>query len=459
MIVSQFAARLRARLLLRWSHLRLMPGVRRLAWAFVLPFVGVVTAFGIAPDTVTETVARVPVVEEVALPLTRAEKAAAAPAAPSETYWREELIQRGDTLAGVLARLRVSDTEALAFINKDPQARALFQLAHGRSLRVEISADGKLLTLNSLAGERSVTLSRGDEGFVVQDVAAVLETRVVAVSGYIRGSLFGSTDALHIPESIVKQMVEMFSTDIDFHRGLRWGDRFTVIYEALHDHGERVGAGRLLAAEFINRGKTHNMMWFEPNPGKAGGGGAYFTLAGRDNRKAFLRSPLEFSRVSSGFSEERLHPISNTWSAHKGVDFAAPLGANIKAVADGVVDFVGVQSGYGNVVILKHHNKYTTLYAHMADFAADLKVGSQVLQGEVIGTVGMTGLTTGPHVHFEFRIDDVHYDPESVAMPTSLPLAPEVKKKLQLTAAPLQRTFQMLRDAAPDAVTAQKTFE
>jgi murein DD-endopeptidase MepM/ murein hydrolase activator NlpD len=210
----------------------------------------------------------------------------------------------------------------------------------------------------------------------------------------------------------------------------------------------------LLAAEFINRGKAHNIMWFEPNPDKPGGG-AYFTLAGRDNRKAFLRSPLEFSRISSGFTEERYHPISNTWTAHKGVDYVAPIGTNIKATADGVVDFVGVQSGYGNVVILRHHNKYTTLYAHMAEFAADLKVGTRVQQGEVIGTVGMTGFTTGPHLHFEFRIDDVHYDPESVAMPTALPLSPEIKKKLQQAATPLARTMHLVRDAA----SAASTFE
>ncbi len=455
MIVAQIAARLRSQLRTLLSDLLHAPGVRRVALALVLPFAGVVTAFGIAPDTVTDTVTRAPVVEDVKLPIAAL---SSQPAQAVQTFWREERVQRGDTVAGVLARLRVSDAEAVAFINNDPQARALFQLAPGRSLRVETSAEGKLLTLNSLTGstgERSLTISRHDEGYTVQDDPAALETRVVSVSGQIRGSLFASTDALHIPDTIVKQMVEIFSTEIDFHRGLRKDDSFTVIYEALYDHGEWVGAGRLLAAEFINRGRTHNIMWFEANPGKAGGG-AYFTLAGRDNRKAFLRSPLEFSRVSSGFTEERYHPILNTWTAHKGVDFAAPLGTNIKATADGVVDFAGVQSGYGNVVILRHHNKYTTLYAHMAEFAPDLKVGTRVQQGEVIGTVGMTGLTTGPHVHFEFRIDDVHYDPESVAMPTALPLVPEMKKKLQQAAVPLARTMHLLRTAAPSAFS---TFE
>ena len=450
MIVSQFAARLHALL-----H---APSVRVTALALVLPFAGVVTAFGIAPDTVTENITRTPVVEEVALPIAASAARSLQPAQGEQTYWREELIQRGDTFAGVLSRLRVNDAEALAFINKDPQARALFQLVPGRSMRAETSADGKLMTLNGLAGptaERSLTIARHDEGYAVQDESAALETRVVSVSGQIRGSLFASADALRIPEPIMKQLVEIFSTEIDFHRGLRRDDRFTVIYEALHHHGEVVGAGRLLAAEFVNRGKTHNIMWFEPTPEKPGGG-AYFTLAGRDNRKAFLRTPLEFSRVSSGFTEERFHPISNTWTAHKGVDYAAPIGTNIKATADGVVDFVGVQSGYGNVVILRHQQKYTTLYAHMAEFAPDLKVGARVQQGEVIGTVGMTGLTTGPHVHFEFRIDDVHYDPESVAMPTALPLTPDIKKKLQLAAAPLARTMHLVRDATSAALS---TFE
>jgi len=434
-IVAQFLFRL-----LRSAALR------RWALALVLPFAGVLTAFGIAPDTVTDTVVRTPVVEEVALPLA----SFAATGHPStQTYWREETVQRGDTLAGILARLRIDDAEALAFINGAAETRALFQLAPGRALRAESSSEGKLLTLYYTNGERSLTLLRQEDGYIVEDQPAALETRVVTVSGQVRGSIFASTDALGIPEAIVKQMVEIFSTEVNFHRGLRREDRFTVVYESLLDHGAPVGAGRLLAAEFVNRGRTHNVMWFEPNPERPGGG-AYFTLAGRDIRKgAFLRSPLEFSRISSGFTEERQHPILNTSMAHKGVDFVAPIGTNIRATADGVVDFVGVQAGYGNVVILRHHDKYTTLYAHMADFAPDLKVGTRVQQGEVIGTVGMTGLTTGPHVHFEFRIDDVHYDPESVAMPSALPLAPELKQKLRQAAAPVARTLHLLRDVTP----------
>ena len=220
-IVSQFVARLR-RHAQRGNALQ-ASSIRRIALALVLPFAGVVTAFGIAPDTVTESVARTPVVEEVALPL--AASAASSPShQPAQTYWREELIQRGDTIAGVLSRLRINDADALAFIHKEPQARALFQLVPGRSLRVETTADGKLVTLNGLAGqtgERSLTIARHDEGYAVQDEPAALETRVVSVSGQIRGSLFASVDALRIPEPIVKQMVEIFSTEVDFHRSLR----------------------------------------------------------------------------------------------------------------------------------------------------------------------------------------------------------------------------------------------
>lgn len=419
--------------------------LRRWALAIVLPFAGVLTAFGIAPHTATDNVVRTTVVEDVALPSLAAEP----DAQPLHSFWREEFIRRGDTLAGVLARLRIDDTDALALIKAAPEARVLQQLVPGRSLRAELSSEGRLLTLYYLNGERSLTVLRQEDSFVVEDQPAALDTRVVAVSGQIHGSIFASTDALGIPDAIVKQMVEIFSTEIDFHRGLRKGDRFALVYEALFDHGAPVGAGRLLAAEFTNRGRTHNIMWFEPNPERPGGG-AYFTLAGRDIRKgAFLRSPIEFSRISSGFTEERLHPILNTSIAHKGVDFVAPLGTNIKAVADGTVDFVGVQPGYGNVVILRHHQKYTTLYAHMAEFAPELKLGTRVQQGEVIGTVGMTGLTTGPHVHFEFRIDDVHHDPESVAMPSALPLAPDLKQKLRQAALPVARTLSLLRDVTP----------
>lgn len=419
-------------------------GLRRWARVLVLPlvltFAGVVTAFGIAPNTVTDTLERTQVIENLVL-----STAATLTTQAQQTYWREERIQRGDTLARLISRLQVNDAEALAFLNTSREARMVFQLVPGRSLRAETSADGKLLTLHYLNGERLLTVKRDGDNFSAEDSLAELETRVISVAGEIRSSLFAATDALNIPDTIAMQMVEIFSTDVDFHKDLRKGDRFAVVYEALHQRGEPVRAGRLLSAEFANQGRTLSGVWFELREGE----GAYYTLEGKNVRKAFLRSPLEFSRISSGFTAARYHPILNTWRAHNGVDYVAPIGSRIKATADGVVDFAGVQSGYGNVVILRHQNKYTTLYAHMQGFAAGIHKGARVQQGDVIGAVGMTGMTTGPHVHYEFRINEVHHDPLSVAMPQAFPIAAEHKLKFQLAATPLSRTMHLLRAATP----------
>lgn len=410
--------------------------LRRVTLALVLAFAGVVTAFGIAPDTVTDNVIRSAVVEPVKLPTTMT-----VDESQLQTYWREERVQRGDTLARILSRLRIDDNDATQYLNSSPEARALLHLVPGRTLRAAITADGQLLSLHYLNGERLFTLTRDGENFTAEERAAELETRVVSVAGEIRSSLFAATDALNIPDTVAMQLVELFSTEIDFHKDLRKHDRFSVVYESLQDGGEAVTAGRVLSAEFVNQGRTLNVVWFETKSGQ----GAYYTLDGRDIRKAFLRSPLEFSRVSSGFTEARFHPIMQSWTAHKGVDFVAPIGTKIKATADGVVDFAGVQSGYGNVVILRHQTKYTTLYAHMSGFAPGIQKGTKVQQGDVIGFVGMTGMTTGPHVHYEFRINDVHHDPLSVAMPHSVNIAPEQKQKFEQVSAPLARTMNLLR--------------
>ncbi len=418
--------------------------LRRTALVLVLPFVGVLTSFGIAPDTVTDTVVRTPVVEDVAL-APAVSDIDTSPLTQTQIFWHEELIRRGDTLAGMLARLRVNDDDALSFINSAPEARVFFQLTAGRTLRAATRPDGTLLALQYLNGDRLLAVTRDGDRFVAAQSAAALDTRVATAAGVIRSSLFASTDALDVPDAIAMQLVDLFSTEIDFRKDLRKDDRFTVIYEVLLNHGERVGAGRVLSAEFINQGRKHNVVWFETTPGQ----GAYYTPDGRDIRKSFLRSPLEFSRVSSGFTEARYHPILHRMIAHKGVDFVAPIGTNIKATADGTVEFAGVQSGYGNVVILRHQNKYTTLYAHMARFSNGIRPGAKVQQGDIIGAVGMTGMTTGPHVHYEFRIDGVHHNPLSVAMPTASPMPPALKQKFLLALAPFAHTMDLLRESGP----------
>ena len=241
----------------------------------------------------------------------------------------------------------------------------------------------------------------------------------------------------------------MFAGDIDFHHDLRRGDRFTVLYEMRLVDGEPVGAGRILAAEFDNGGKTLSAFRWRDADGTDG----YFTADGRNTRGAFLRSPMEFSRITSGFSLARMHPILNTWRAHKGVDYGAPMGTPVRATADGIVTFAGVQGGYGNVIFLRHHGSYSTVYGHLSRFASHVKNGARVTQGETIGFVGRTGWATGPHLHYEFRMADQPRDPLTVALPAAQPIAPEHRAAFRAAIAPHAASL-ALAQALPGAALA-----
>jgi murein DD-endopeptidase MepM/ murein hydrolase activator NlpD len=410
--------------------------VRRGVLAAILPFIGVVAAFGIAPDTVTEKVTVQSVIEQVVLPV--------APAADTadEAYTREERVQRGDTIASVLARLRVEDQSAIRFMRSSSEARALRSLMPGRLVRARTTEDGRLIDLRySNAGALVLVKSAGDS-FRVDEQAAPLERRVMMKSAEIRSSLFAATDAARLTDGVADQIADIFSTDIDFHKDLRRGDKFTVVYEMFYDGGEPVKSGKVLAAEFINGGKPYQAVWFQ----HADGQGAYYTPEGKNIKKTFLRSPLEFSRVTSGFTTARFHPVLQRWRAHTGVDYGAVTGTGVKATADGVVDFAGVKGGYGNVVILRHQTKYTTLYGHLSGFGRTIRTGGKVSQGDVIGYVGSTGLATGPHLHYEFRINDIHQDPLTVAMPDAPPITPDRRATFDAIARPLAMRLGLLRN-------------
>jgi murein DD-endopeptidase MepM/ murein hydrolase activator NlpD len=410
--------------------------LRRLVLAAILPFVGVVAAFGVAPGTVTETVTVAKVIEDIALPEVPLS------ANPEEAYWREERIQRGDTIASVLARLQVDDPEALQALRGNRDARALYQLVPGKTIRAKVTDSGKLLALRYLAGTDVYSVERAGEALVVDRQPAQLETRTMMASGEIRSSLFASADAANLSDAVASQIADIFSTDIDFHRDLRKGDRFSVVYEALYHQGDLLRTGRVVAAEFVSQGKVHQAIYFQSSEGKGG----YYTLSGKNIRKAFLRSPLEFSRISSGFSGARFHPVLKQWRAHNGIDYAAPSGTRVKATADGVVEFAGRhRGGYGNLVVLRHQSKYTTWYGHLSGFAHGLRKGGRVAQGDVIGYVGATGLATGPHLHYEFRINDVHQNPLRVVMPSAPPITAEIRPMFEATAQPLALRLEVLR--------------
>ena len=408
----------------------------RIAAALVaIPCFGVVAAFGIAPDTLVEKVTFNNVVEQLQLPVLT-------PAAEGDAnFTREERIQRGDTVATLLARLQINDPEATQLLRNNQQAKALYQLVPGKSVRATVSADGKLVNLRYLNAGNLVSVDRTSDAFIVKQELAQLERRVLMKSAEIRNSLFGATDAAGLSDTVATQIADIFSTDIDFHRDLRKGDRFSVVYEVFYDRGEPVKSGRVLAAEFINQGKAFKAVYFN----YAENEGGYYTPDGKNLRKQFLRSPLEFSRITSGFSNARFHPVLQTWRAHKGIDYGAPTGTRVKATGDGVVDIAGRQGGYGNVVVLRHQSKYTTWYGHLSGIAKGLRKGKRVAQGEIIGYVGATGLATGPHLHYEFRINDVHQNPLRVAMPAAPPITPEQRPRFEQSARLYAERLDLLR--------------
>lgn len=408
----------------------------RLAAVLVaLPCFGVVAAFGIAPDTFVDTVPVNNVVEELNLPARK-------PAADSgSTFTREERIQRGDTLASLLARLQIGDPEALQLLRNNKHAKALHQLVPGKTVRAITTADGRLVNLRYLNGGNLLAIDRNGAGYTIKEEPARLEQRVQMISAQIRNSLFGATDAAGLSDAVATQIAEIFSTDIDFHRDLRQGDRFSVVYEVFYHDGEPVKTGRVLSAEFINQGKTYQAVYFQYGDRQGG----YYTLDGKNLRKQFLRSPLEFSRITSGFTNARFHPVLQTWRAHKGVDYGAPTGTRVKATADGVVEFAGRRGGYGNLIVLRHQSKFTTYYGHLSGFAKGLRRGKRVMQGDVIGYVGATGLATGPHLHYEFHIGDVSQNPLRIAMPSALPITPEQKTEFGQIAKSYAQRLGLLR--------------
>ncbi len=419
-----FGSRLKRRLLLTCA-------------ALVLGLSGVL-AFGVAPDT--------PVyagdIAEIREPLSLSDVSIIVPEVGVHT--REVRIRRGDTMSELLTEMSIQDAEVHAFLNRSRETDAIFrQLAPGKTISAQVNGDGSLAALHfPLSGERDTALQivRGPDGLGVAVQELENDVFVKMQSAEIRHSLFGAADDAGIPDSVAIALADIFGGDIDFHRDLRRGDKFSVIYEVA-SHGGRALGYRILAAEFINDGRTHRAFRFDGQDGKGG----YYTADGRSVKKAFLRSPLEFSRISSGFSHARLHPVLGTMRAHRGIDYAAPTGTKVRATGDGIVDFAGVQGGYGKVVIVRHTGNKTTLYAHLSGFAPGIKKGSRVTQGETIGFVGASGLASGPHLHYEFRVAGVHRDPLTIASPAAAPLSPSQLPKFLAQVEDLTTRIDLIR--------------
>jgi murein DD-endopeptidase MepM/ murein hydrolase activator NlpD len=399
------------------SQERNMPeSKKKLRWFVALstlPLLGVVTAFGLVPQSDLDLTSTQVAIEEIALPKVTVDETAAA------SYWRNERVQRGDTVDELLRRLSIEDAAASAYLRKSADAESFRKLPVGTEVQAETTATGGLIALRYLGDNSAqILIDKQDSAFHTKILPAQLENRLFVRTGDIKTNLYAATDEAGMPEAAANQLNELFSGDIDFHHDLRKGDKFTVVYEMTYSNGALLHTGRIQAAEFINQGHTYRAVYFQ----KDAQHGDYYTPEGKSMHKAFLRSPVEFSRISSGFTTARFHPILKKWRAHKGVDFAAPMGTRVKVTADGIVSLVGKQNSYGNVIMVNHQGRYTTVYGHLSRFAKGLHQGQRVAQGDVIGYVGMTGWATGPHLHYEFRVNGQQHDPLRVALPDAKPI-------------------------------------
>ena len=399
---------------------------RRITGSLAVLLLGTgVTAFGVAP--LAPDAADLPVrqVLEAIEPLAPQSAKAQTEALADFSFklFRTEATRSSDTAASLLRRLNLDDAAADAFLRSDANAQLILAGQPGKNVTVEASERQQLLKLSmrwatddeQMFQRLVIERSAGSAGFTSRIETAPYIRSAQLASAAVQTTLFAAIDDARIPDGVGVQMAEIFSTDIDFRRALRKGDRFNVVYETLEADGETMRAGRVLSAEFVNGGKTFQAMWFQP-PGQDAAGaplkGGYYTLDGQSLRRSFLSSPVEFSRISSGFSM-RFHPVLQTWRAHNGTDFAATTGTPARTIGDGVVEFAGVQNGFGNVVFVKHRNNMETVYAHLSKI--NVQVGQAVTQGQTIGLVGATGWATGPHLHFEVRINGVQQDPMTVA--------------------------------------------
>ena len=342
-----------------------------------------------------------------------------APETPRTVDWRTATVRAGDTLSKIFARLALPPLDLAAVLQVPEANKRLHDLTIGQTLQYRADQRGLVALGYRVDDFTTLLVERGREGFSARIDAQTPEIRPATAAGVITRSLFQDATSAGVPERLILDYADLFGWDVDFVRDLRRGDRFKLVFEEIFRDGEKVQTGRILAAEFASStGKVLRSFWFEPK----GGEGGYFSDSGEAMKKAFLLAPLKFTTISSRFNLARQHPILNRIRAHKGVDYAAPMGTAIRAVANGRVDFLGQQPGYGNVIVLKHGDRYSTLYGHLMKFANELRQGGSVTQGQLIGYVGKTGLATGPHLHYEFRIAGVHVDPLTVKLPRSLPL-------------------------------------
>ncbi|MCU1717491.1 peptidoglycan DD-metalloendopeptidase family protein [Pseudomonas sp. 5P_3.1_Bac2] len=343
-------------------------------------------------------------------------------------------VENGDTLSTLFAKVGLNANDLHEAINSSKEAKQLSRLKVGQPLEFNLTTDGKLDSVHSkLSDLESIALVRTDKGFSFKRELVKPEVTTSYSRAVINNSLFLSAKRAGLSHNLTMDLANIFGYDIDFALDIRDGDEFELIYEKKVVNGKQVGTGNILSARFTNRGKTYTAVRYTNKHGTT----SYYNGKGESMRKAFIRTPVDFARISSRFSNGRRHPILNKIRAHKGVDYAAPRGTPIKAAGDGRVMLAGRHGGYGNAVIIQHGQRYRTLYAHMNGFAKGIRNGVNVRQGQIIGYIGTTGLSTGPHLHYEFQVNGVHVDPLSQKMTMADPIPASEKARFNQLSKPL----------------------
>jgi len=360
------------------------------------------------------------------------------------------VVGRNDTLDAIFRRMALDKADLAAIRNLPGIRQSIDFLRPGDAIKLTHSAGAVRELTRKVSETQTLKVVRQNDGFAAQIIENPVETRIRTATAVIDSSVFQGAEAAGISDLVAMKLASIFAWDIDFVLDIRTGDRFTAVYEQIYQNGHYVRDGEILAAEFVNGGKVFRAVGFKGESGAR----SYYTPNGQPMRKAFLRAPVDFTRVSSVFDPHRFHPILQTIRGHMGTDYAAPVGTPVHASGDGRVSFVGRRGGYGNAIVLAHSNSISTLYGHMSRFANHIRVGTHVQQGEVIGFVGMTGLATGPHLHYEYLVDGVHKNPQTVQLPGAQPLRAEALQRFLTAAAPL-----MARLEPPPAPAAAANLE
>jgi murein DD-endopeptidase MepM/ murein hydrolase activator NlpD len=375
------------------------------------------------PNNVTATSAAPKASEPVATPTTEA----------APLLWKTLTVKSGDSFSSLMERAGFSTQAWYEVISLGEATKALTQLRVGDQLKV-VQEEQRLAALDfQLNTEDTLQIRRQQDELTVSTRSVPVERRTVSAVGKIENAFYLAAQKAKLPDNIIMELADLFAWDINFALDIRYGDSFSVLYEEKYQNDKKIGVGKILAAEFINKGKTFRTVRYTD----AGGKTNYYTPDGRSMRRAFLRSPVHFTRISSRFNPNRLHPIYKTKRPHRGVDYAAPRGTPIMSSGDGVVTFAGTKTDYGKVVIIKHGERYSTLYAHMNRIGKGMRRGKRVKQGQTIGTVGSTGWATGPHLHYEFRVDGAHRNPLTVKLPLAQPIENRYRADFEAHAAPM----------------------